>query len=254
MSDVSSSMSIEAPSSTTHVGSPQPLMLPPSARDSTLAPSNSISVRPDSPHPAMPLSPRTSASLLAGTRIHLAEAIQIGQGLCETIRRRETAHQAEQHEHEAHEEEVEFLKARLADFLPRKKALEGYEHNDLGKAQGFLLPTKDDLYVPTYWIKQLPDGRVAGLPAKYSPTQEPYVTEVYAVPELQDEDNPYPVVPLSPWFVNILKGPAVLYATMQQALLEEDDWTLTAEIARYRDCEHHIQDADLRIRHLHSQK
>jgi hypothetical protein len=141
MSDVLSSMSIEepivmplTPSSTTRVTSPQPLMLPPSARDSTLAPSDSVSVQPDSPHPFMPLSPRTSANLLTGTRIHLAEAIQIGQGLCETLRQRETAHQAEQHEHEARQEEVEFLEARLADFLPRKKAPEGYERNDLGKA------------------------------------------------------------------------------------------------------------------------
>jgi hypothetical protein len=254
-------MSIEAPiplpltpSSTTCVASPQPLMLPPSAHDSTLAPSDSISVRADSPHPALPLSPHTSANILAGTRIHLVEAIQIGQGLCETIRQRETAHQAEQAIHQAREEEVEFLEARLADFLPRKKAPEGYERNDLGKARGFLLPTKDDLYVPAYWIKQLPDGRVAGLPAEHSPTQEPYVTEVYAVLELQDEDDPYPVVPLSPWFVDILKGPAVSYATMKRALLEEDDWTLTAEIVCYCDCKHHIQDAELRIRHLHSQK
>jgi hypothetical protein len=261
MSDVSTSMSIEGPntmpltpSSTTRVASPQPLMLPPSARDSTLAPGDSVSVRADSPHPFMPLSPRTSANILTGTRIHLAEAIQIGQGLCETIRRQETAHQAEQHEHEARREEVEFLEARLADYLPRRRAPEGYERNDLGKARGFLLPTKDDLYVPTYWIKQLPDGRVAGLPAEYSPSQEPYVTEVYAVPEIQDEDDPYPVVPLSPWFVDILKGAAVSYATLQRALLEEDDWTLTAEVARYRDCEHHIQDAELRIRHLHAQK
>jgi hypothetical protein len=85
MSDVSASMSIEGPntmpltpSSTTRVASPQPLMLPPSMRDSTLAPGDSVSVRADSPHPFMPLSPRTSANILTGTRIHLAEAIQIG--------------------------------------------------------------------------------------------------------------------------------------------------------------------------------
>ena len=41
---------------------------------------------------------------------------------------------------------------------------------------------------------------------------------------------------------------------MQRALLEEDDWTLTAEIACYRECEHHIQYAELRIRSLQAQK
>jgi hypothetical protein len=142
----------------------------------------------------------------------------------------------------------------MAEFLPRHKAPEGYECNDLGKARGFLIPTSDDLYVSARWIKQLPDGRVAGLPADYTADQEPYITELYAVLELQDEDNPYPIVPLSPWFVDILKGPAVSYATLQRALLEEDDWTLTAEIARYRECEHHIQDAELRIRSLQAQK
>ena len=126
-------------------------------------------------------------------------------------------------------------------------ALEGFERNDLSKARGFLIPTTNDLYVPARWIKQLPDGRVAGFAANYTPDDKPYITELYAVPEQQDEDEPYPVVPLSPWFIDILKGPAAAYATMQRALLEEDDWTLTAEVAHYRECEHHVQDAELRI-------
>jgi hypothetical protein len=262
MSDVSSDMSIEGPVimpltpvSLTVVdnASPPPLMLPPSDHETSLSPSDSASNEPFIPNrpepivPDGPLTPHTSLNLLEGTQLHLAEAIQIGQGLCQTLRRREEAHRVEREAHEDRREKVEFLEARMADFLPRQRAPEGYERNDLGKAQGFLIPTSDDLYVPARWIKQLPDGCVAGFTANYTPDDEPYIAELYAVLEIQDEDDPYPVVPLSPWFIDILKGPAAAYATMQRALLEEDDWTLTAEVARYRECEHHIQDAELRI-------
>jgi hypothetical protein len=110
MSNIPSDMSIEGPVvmpltpvSLTVVNnpSPPPLMLPPSERGISLSPSDSVSNYPGPINPNDPLSPRTSLNLLEGTRLHLAKAIQIGQGLCETIRRREEAHRVER---EAHEE------------------------------------------------------------------------------------------------------------------------------------------------------
>src|ERR1700679_215696 len=98
MSNVSSDMSIEGPVvmpltpvSLTVVNrvSPPPLMLPPSVRDASLNPSDSISNEPFIPNRPEstdgPFTPRTSLSLLEGTQLHLAEAIQIGQELCQTL-------------------------------------------------------------------------------------------------------------------------------------------------------------------------
>ena len=97
MSDVSSDMSIEGPVvmpltpvslTVVNDASSPPLMLPPSERETSLSPSDSVSNKPFIPnHPEAlvyhgPLSPSTSLNLLEGTQLHLAEAIQIGQGLC----------------------------------------------------------------------------------------------------------------------------------------------------------------------------
>jgi hypothetical protein len=56
---------------------------------------------------------------------------------------------------------------------------EGYVINDDTRVLDFVIPIGDGEHQQVYWVKQLAEGQVAGLPWEYVPRQTPFVTEVY---------------------------------------------------------------------------
>jgi hypothetical protein len=62
----------------------------------------------------------------------------------------------------------------------------------------------------------------------------PHIIELYASPAYTIDDTiDDPTKPMPPWFRQILFGHTALFATMQKAVLELDDWGLYAEITRH---------------------
>jgi hypothetical protein len=59
--------------------------------------------------------------------------------------------------------------------------------------------------------------------------------ELFASPSyIMSDTTDDPAEPMPPWFRRILFGHAALYATLQKAVLELDDWGLYTEITRHR--------------------
>jgi hypothetical protein len=126
--------------------------------------------------------------------------MQIAQGLIETIRQREGDYQAERIRTTEWIRQLEgqaerYLANQLTQEIP-----EGYVQNDDSKAPHFVIPIQDGYFQPTYWVKQLPNGNVAGYPKGYHPADAPYVGELYAGyhHSTNDNDNDTTVLALHP--------------------------------------------------------
>jgi hypothetical protein len=203
-------------------------------------------------------SPRTAA-----TAIQMADdmdtAVDLARGLIRTLHQREREHRADQEqwsrERNTQGEELEFLRARLVDYratLPTEECPDGYVLNRDGRCPGFAIPVQDGMWQPAHWVKQLPDGRVAGLPKEHGPDEVPWVQQIYATP-YDDGDDDYVVLPTPHWLLELLKGPAVAYATLEKVAREDGDWGLYSDIRMYRELEHHHADKQLQLNLLQTQ-
>jgi hypothetical protein len=83
--------------------------------------------------------------------------------------------------------------------LPTSNRPEGYVLNDDTRVPDFVIPVGDENHQQAYWVKQLAEGQVAGLPQEYIPGQTPFVTEVYASLAQGQEDVMGPVHSLPGW-------------------------------------------------------
>jgi hypothetical protein len=203
-------------------------------------------------------SPRTAAMA-----IQMADdfntVTDLARGLIRTLKQREREHR-EDHEQWSREcntqgEELEFLRARLVDYratLPTEECPEGYVLNRDGRCPGFAIPIQDGKWQPAHWVKQLPDGHVAGLPKEHGPDEVPWVQQIYATPYDDGDDN-YVVLPTPHWLLELLKGPAVAYATLEKAAREDGDWGLYSDIRMYRKLEHHHANKQLQLNLLQTQ-
>jgi hypothetical protein len=108
------------------------------------------------------------------------------------------------------------------------------------------------MWQPAHWVKQLPNGRVAGLPKEHKPDDIPWVQQIYATP-YDDGDNDYVVLPTPHWLLELLKGPAVAYATLEKAAHEDGDWGLYSDNRMYRELEHHHANKQLQLNLLQTQ-
>jgi hypothetical protein len=203
-------------------------------------------------------SPRT-----ATTAIQMADDMDIvtdlTRGLIRTLKQREREHRADQEqwsrERNTQGEELEFLRARLVDYratLPTEECPDGYVLNRDGRCPGFAIPIQDGMWQLAHWVKQLPDGRVAGLPKEHGPDEVPWVQQIYATP-YDDGDDDYVVLPTPHWLLELLKGPAVAYATLEKAAREDGDWGLYSDIRMYRELEHHHANKQLQLNLLQTQ-
>ena len=128
------------------------------------------------PPMAPPLSPSTAAVGLQLEPNDPISLMHIAQGLLATIRKREADHRTES---DTWSEQMALQKLRFEEALarvqPREDAPEGYVLNIKERAPNFVIPIQDGYYQPAWWVKQLPDGRVAGLPKSHSPDETPYI-------------------------------------------------------------------------------
>jgi hypothetical protein len=199
----------------------------------------------------------------AATAIQMADDMDtvtnLARGLIRTLKQQEREHQEDREqwsrEHNTQGEELEFLRARLVDYcatLPTEECPEGYVLNRDGRCPGFAIPIQDGMWQPAHWVKQLPDGRVAGLPKEHGPDEVPWVQQIYATP-YNDGDDDYVVLPTPHWLLELLKGPAVAYATLEKAAREDGDWGLYSDIRMYCELEHHHADKQLQLNLLQTQ-
>jgi hypothetical protein len=133
--------------------------------------------------------------------------------------------------------------------LPISDRPEGYVINDETRAPNFVIPTGDGEHQQAYWVKQLAEGQVAGLPREYVLGQTPFVTEVYASLATGQKDVLGPVHAMLGWLWSLLTGPAAHYGTLLKHIEVTGDWGVVREVLRFRQLEHHLLDLHLRIAH-----
>jgi hypothetical protein len=158
---------------------------------------------------------------------------QLAAGLATTLQQRETLFQDEARCLKRQFEEVNRdnreLKARIQQIDGEPLLCpDGYVEND-GRLPEFTITTPDG-EKPAVFIKQLDDGRVAGLAVNATGDHDAQIIDLYARPEFDD----FPLSPLPPWFRARLWGTEVDYHPLREAVIELDDWPLLAEVTRYR--------------------
>jgi hypothetical protein len=97
--------------------------------------------------------------------------------------------------------------------LPTSNQPKGFIHNDELWVLNFIVPCSDGYFQQAYWVKQLGEGQVAGLPQEYTLGQTLFVTEIYATLAKGDRDdnNLGPIHSLPHWLLAVLTGPAMHY-------------------------------------------
>jgi hypothetical protein len=107
---------------------------------------------------------------------------------------------------------------------------EGYVINDDTRVPDFVIPIGDGERQQAYWVKQLAEGQVAGLPQEYVPGQTPFVTEVYASPAQEQEDVIGPIHALPNWLLSLLIRPAAHYGTLLKHIEAINDWGVVSKV------------------------
>jgi len=140
-----------------------------------------------------------------------------------TLKKQELNHQEETkkliREHEEAEERLDHL----------HDAPDGYIENN-GQAPGFVIPTRNGEYKPAYYIKKLPEGRVAGHPESYTKGDVPFIADSFALPLR----GSMPSAPIPNWLLAILTGTASQFEALVYAARQHDDWGIEADIQRVR--------------------
>jgi hypothetical protein len=177
--------------------------------------------------------------------------LNIAKGLAATIQKRE-------HQNTlatlAFDDKISDLERRLDTYrntvsLPTSDHPEGYIINDETRVLNFVIPTGDSKHQQAYWVKQLAEGQMAGLPREYISRQTPFVIEVYTFPAAGQEDVLGPIHAMPGWLWSLLTGPAAHYGTLLKHIKVTNDWGMVGEVLRFRQLEHHLSDLRLRIAH-----
>jgi hypothetical protein len=129
--------------------------------------------------------------------------------------------------------------------LPMSDQPEGYIINDDTRVPDFIIPIGDGEHQQAYWVKQLAEGQVVGLPQEYVPGQTPFVTEVYASPAQGQEDIMGPVHALPSWLYSLLVEPTAHYGTLLKHVEAINDWGVVSEVLRFWQLEHYLSDLHL---------
>ena len=176
-----------------------------------------------------PLSPTSVQNILAATPNPTPDQFRsIINGLSATIRIRD----------DVHREKVEGLEADIANLQQQidndndglVKCLPGYEENN-GRLPNFTIPLDDGTERFACFIKQLDDGRVAGLHSTAKGEEEARIIELYTSPDYASDK---PLEPLPTWLRRRLWGDRTSYAILEDAVNDLDDWGLLADIHQYQ--------------------
>ena len=175
------------------------------------------------------LSPTSIQNVLTATPNPTPDQYKsIINGLATTIRIRD----------DVHREKVEGLEADIANLQQQidgdrdglAKCPPGYEENN-GRLPNFTIPLDDGTEQFACFIKQLDNGRVAGLHSGAKSEEDAQIIELYASPDYASDK---PLEPLPTWLRRRLWGDCTTYAILEDAVNNLDDWGLLTDIHRYR--------------------
>ena len=176
-----------------------------------------------------PLSPTSIQNILTATPNPSADQYRsIINGLAATIRIRD----------DVHREKVEGLEADIANLQQQvdndgdglAKCPPGYEENNR-RLPNFTIPLNDGTEQFACFIKQLDDGRVAGLHSGAKSEEDVRIIELYASPDYSSDK---PLEPLPTWLCRHLWGDRTTYAILEDTVNDLDDWGLLADVHRYQ--------------------
>jgi hypothetical protein len=196
----------------------------------------------EDPAPARPISPRTVVSVLGPNPDVDAPTLRaLVDGLLATIKKREFEHELQQNNSAT---QVEALEWRLEHHEEsHSQPPEGFVENN-GRLPCFNIPCGAGLYRPAKWIQQRDDGTVAGYTDRDGPSDDPHVTEVYAVPNYDTNTNPEP---LPHWVSEVLTAEGAKFHVFREAVAELDDWGLLADVQRHRGITDRLRDVRCRL-------
>jgi hypothetical protein len=201
-----------------------------------------------SPMSAQPISPHTAATILAINQENPEAVMDVAQGLIATIRKSQGERSAERETRDAriHQLEAQLEHERLQRPQPGE-APDGFVRNSEDRAPNFVIPIQDGYYQPAHWVRLLPGGQVAGLPEGCVPGATPFVGEIHAEREEDDEHDHGPIYPLPTWTIELLTGPAASYGVLLKDVERGYSWGLVVEVMRYCEFEHQRNDLRARI-------
>src|SRR5712675_2414535 len=145
------------------------------------------------------------------------------------------------------------LEQTLGGFLPVFVAPDSYKENNDTCAPNLNIPVQDGYYQPAHWVKQLDDGRVATLPKDYTIADQPFICDIYACLQGANNSDEDPILPMQPWLLELLTSPTNNYNTLYKEAQKRVNWETLAEIQRFRELEHSINDTQCRIDFLQAQ-
>ena len=182
----------------------------------------------------LPLSPRTTATVLAVLEMAPEDLRGLVYGLLQTLDRRDKAHAEELQEIQGRlqtaEESFEEASARLAEYeaSDEPERPDDFEPNE-GKVTT-LIPITEGFQVQAKWVRRRDDGQV-DLLAGRDTDEDMYVIPLYASPT-QVIDEPVETMPV--WYHWLLVSPSEGYHDLVANTKKLDNWGLDAEVQRYR--------------------
>jgi hypothetical protein len=182
-----------------------------------------------------PVSPGSATSVMAQYQDIDKTIWGVAYSLVNTVHKREIAHEIAKMEVLAcikdRDEEITNLQVQLAQLhgtLTTYERPDGFSNND-GRVPN-LIPLSNGLFVPAKWVHQRSDTRVELL-AGHEEGEHRYVAELYAVP---DYSLDAPAKPMPIWLLQLLRGPGDAFLTLMEAVKKLVNWSLEAEVYRYR--------------------
>ena len=138
-----------------------------------------------------------------------------------------------------HREKVEGLEADIAALQQQvdddndgdgcAKCPPGYEENN-GCLPNFTIPLDNGTERFACFIKQLDDGRAAGLHSLAKGEEEACIIELYTSPDYTSDK---PLEPLPTWLHRRLWGNRATYSILEDAVNDLDNWGLLTNVHRY---------------------
>jgi hypothetical protein len=196
----------------------------------------------EDPAPTRPISPRTIVSVLGpNPDVDALTLRALVDGLLATIKKREFEHELQQNNAAT---QVEALERHLEHHEEsHSQPPEGFLKNN-GRLPCFNIPCGVGLYRPAKWIQQRDDGTVAGYTDRDGPSDNPHITEVYAIPDYGTNTNPEP---LPHWVSKVLVAEGAKFHMFREAVAELDDWGLLADVQRHRSITDRLHDVRFRL-------
>ena len=212
--------------------SPEPIVplrpLPP--RTSPPQPINYMDWEGDLTTPTAPIDP-TNATTLLRREMGAEEVRHIALGLLATLRVREAETSAYQ---SARDAELSNLGKIIRESRANSDASSsppvppaGFVRN-IGQAPNFFIPVQDGFFQPAYWVKQLPNGQVAGLLKDDTSDTQPHVGDLFCADRVDPANGP--ITPMPAWLLELFAGPPSKFQPLEESIDQTGDWALKAEV------------------------